>query len=316
MIVKIFKTIGPRTYFTCIFLILFSVLFSFLLENKVAQLFEKWADITSKIFLLISLIVMITLLEMQIKGRKFDGIHMISFPTIYLIFPNLNDLKTIAALQAILLTFGLYVFIKTCHSKNTVKWILDLSLIISITVQFNYFFAIFYLLPLFVFFRRGLKDTKHFLALLLPVLIIPYTLSSLSVILPPKIFNLINPPVLIKPFNIQLMSNADKVWLITLLLSFVISLVQLQKRNRKFLYPELFSGFIYMTFWLFFSIAFGLLGIKTASDQWYVSFIPVAYFFGGFIEKIESDFLKNNLYTILFLGFVIFKLFDHGIISI
>ena len=38
MIVKIFKTIGPRTYFTSIFLIVFAVLFSFVLENKGAFL--------------------------------------------------------------------------------------------------------------------------------------------------------------------------------------------------------------------------------------------------------------------------------------
>tara|TARA_B100001175_G_scaffold282973_2_gene262442 strand:- start:752 stop:1720 length:969 start_codon:yes stop_codon:yes gene_type:complete len=316
MIVKIFNTIGPRACFTSIFLIISSVFFSFLLEKNVAQLLEKWADIISKIFLMISFITMITLLEIQIKGRKIEGIHLISFPTVYLFFPNVYELKTIPILQAILLTFGLYVFIKTRHSKNTGKWILDLSLIISIIVQFNYFFSIFYLLPLFVFFRRGLKEIKNIFALLLPILIIPYTLNSLSVILPSKTFNLINPPVQIKLLNIQLMSNADMVWLITLLLASLSCIVQLSRRNRKLLYPEFFSGFIYMTFWLFFSIAVGLLGLQTASGRWFISFIPVAYFFGGFIEKIESNSLKNNLFTILFLGIVIFKLFDHGIISL
>ena len=316
MIVKIFKTIGPRTCFTSIFLIISTVLFSFLLEKNVDQLLEKWDDITTKIFLMISFITMITLLEIQIKGRKFDGIHLISFPTIYLFFPNVYDLKTISILQAILLTYGLYVFIKIGHSKKTEKRILDLSLIISIIVQFNYVFAIFYLLPLFIFFRRGLKEIKNLLALLLPVLIIPYTLNSLSVILPSKTFNLINPPVQIKLLNIQLLSNADAVWLMILLLTLVICLLQLPRGSRKFSYPELFSGFLYMTFWLLFSIVFGLLGLQTASDRWFISFIPVAYFFGGFIEKIKSDSLKNILFTILFLGIVIFKLFDHGIISL
>ena len=71
-----------------------------------------------------------------------------------------------------------------------------------------------------------------------------------------------------------------------------------------------------MTFWLFFSIAFGLLGLQTSSERWFISFIPVAYFFGVFLENIKSDSLKKILFTTLFLGIVIFKLFDHGIISL
>jgi hypothetical protein len=265
---------------------------------------------------MIAFITMITLLETRIKGRKFDGIHLIAFPTIFLFFPNFYDIKTIPILQAILLTYGQYVFIKILHSKNTEKWIMDLSLIISIIVQFNHVFAAFYLLPLFILFRRRLKDVKHLLALLLPVLIIPFTFNSLSIILPSKTLALINPPVQRKLLNIQLLSNADMVWLITLLLSVLICALQLPRGYRKFSYPELFSGFLYMTFWLFFSIAFGLLGLQTSSERWFISFIPVAYFFGGFIENIKSDSLKNILFTTLFLGIVIFKLFDHGIISL
>ena len=316
MIVKIFKTIGPRAYLTSIFLIISTVLFSFQLEKNGAHLFDQWPRITAKVILMIAFITMITLLETQIKGRKLDGIHLIAFPTIFLFFPNFYDINTIPILRAILLTYGQYVFIKILHSKNTEKWIMDLSLIISIIVQFNYVFAAFYLLPLFILFRRRLKDVKHLLALLLPVLIIPFTFNSLSIILPSKTLALINPPVQRKLLNIQLLSNADMVWLITLLLTVLICALQLPRGNRKFSYPELFSGFLYMTFWLFYSIAFGLLGLQTSSERWFISFIPVAYFFGGFIENIKSDSLKNILFTTLFLGIVIFKLFDHGIISL
>ena len=316
MIVKIFKTIGPSTCLTSVFLIISTVLFSFQLENNGAHLLDQWSRITAKVILMIAFITMITLLETRIKGRKFDGIHLIAFPTIFLFFPNFYDIKTIPILQAILLTYGQYVFIQILHSKNTEKWILDLSLIISIIVQFNYVFAAFYLLPLFILFRRRLKDVKHLLALLLPVVIIPFTFNSLSIILPSKTFALINPPVQRKLLNIQLLSNADMVWLITLLLTVLICALQLPRGDRKFSYPELFSGFLYMTFWLFFSITFGLLGLQTSSERWFISFIPAAYFFGGFIENIKSDSLKNILFTALFLGIVIFKLFDHGIISL
>tara|TARA_B100002019_G_scaffold277658_1_gene277669 strand:+ start:30 stop:839 length:810 start_codon:yes stop_codon:yes gene_type:complete len=265
---------------------------------------------------MVTIISMITLLEIQIKGRIFDGIHLIAFPTTFLFFPTLFDLKIIPILQVILLIHGRYVFIKTLHSKNTEKWILDLSLIISIVVQFNYFFSIFYLIPLIILFQRGLNDIKHVLTLVLPVLIIPFTFNSLSVILPTETFALINPPVQTQLLKIHLLSNGDLIWLSSLLISAVICAVQLPRGYRKFSYPELFSGFLYMSFWLTFSITYGLLGLQTTDDRWFISFVPVAYFFGGFLENIKSDSLKNIFFTVLILAILIFKLFDHGIISL
>ena len=90
----------------------------------------------------------------------------------------------------------------------------------------------------------------------------------------------------------------------------------MSKGNKKFSYPHLFSNFQYMTLWLFFSIAYELLGQETYSERWFISFVPGAYFFGGFLESIKSDSLKNILFTILFLGILLFKLFDQGIISL
>ena len=220
MIVKIFMTIGPRSYLTSIFLIISTVLFSFQLEKNGAHLLDQWPMITAKVILMITFITMITLLETRIKGRKFVGIHLIAFPTIFLFFPSFYNIKTIPILQAILLTYGQYVFLlKSFIPKTQKSGYLDLSLIISIIVQFNYVFAAFYLLPIFILFLRRLKDVKHLLALLLPVLIIPFTFNSLSIILPSKTYALINPPVQRKLLNIQLLSNADMVWLITLLLT-------------------------------------------------------------------------------------------------
>ena len=316
MIVKIFKTIGSRTYLTSIFLIVSTVLFSSAIDKRGAPLIDQWPSILSNVLLMVTIISMITLLEIQIKGRIFDGIHLIAFPTTFLFFPTLFDLKIIPILQVILLIYGRYVFIKTLHSKNTEKWILDLSLIISIVVQFNYFFSIFYLIPLIILFQRGLNDIKHVLALVLPVLIIPFTFNSLSVILPTETFALINPPVQTQLLKIHLLSNGDLIWLSSLLISAVICTVQLLRGYRKFSYPELFSGFLYMSFWLIFSITYGLLGLQTTDDRWFISFVPVAYFFGGFLENIKSDSLKNIFFTVLILAILIFKLFDHGIISL
>lgn len=285
MIVKIFKTIGPRTYITSIFLIVFVVLFSFALESRGAFLLKQWHSILGNILLMVALISLITFLEIQFKGRKLDGIHLSAFPTIFLFLPSVFELKTIPVLQIILLILGQNFFVKILHSKNQEKGMLDLSLTISIIVQFNIVFAIFYLLPLFIFLMRGIKDARFILALILPALVIPFTFNSLSVILPSEFFALINPPIQINPLKFHLLSNGDWVWLTTLLVSVLVCLFQLPGGYRKFSNPELFSGFLYMTFWLLFSIAFVLLDIQTGAEFWAISFIPAAYFFGVFLKK-------------------------------
>ena len=81
MIVKILKTIGPRIYFTSLFLIIFSILFPFLVQKNNGQLIDKWFEISSKIIFIISFISMITILEIKLKGSKFNDIHLIVFPT-------------------------------------------------------------------------------------------------------------------------------------------------------------------------------------------------------------------------------------------
>lgn len=316
MIVKIFKTIDTRTYFTSIFLVISTILFSFFLSKNEASLLGERDYIIGNIILMIALISMMTLLEIKIKARTFDGIHMIAFPTAFLFFPSAFDLKITSILQVILLVYGQFVFINLRHSKNTQKGILDLSLIISLAAQFNNLFSIFYLLPLLILFQRGLKDIKHILALLLPVFIIPFTFASLSVILPPEIFELINPALQIKLLSLQTLYYGDIIWLAFLLTSFIISTIGQSKGNKKFSYPQLFSNFLYMAFWLFFSIAYELLGQETYSERWFISFVPGAYFFGDFLESIKSDSLKNILFTILILGILLFKLFDQGIISL
>ena len=235
------------------------------------------------------------------------------FPWFFFFFPSFNEIKTIPILQVILLTYGQYVFTGILNSKNKEKLLLNLSLIISVISQFNYFFVFFYLL--FIFIHKSLKDFKYLLALILPIIIIPFTLNSFRVILPPETFLHIYPAVQMKILNVQLLSNADMVWLVSLMLTIVICFFQFQKGYRKFSNPELFSRIIYITFWFFFGIACDLLGLQTSSERWFISLIPLAYFFNGFIENTKSNLLKNIFFTVAFFGIIIFKFFDIGLIS-
>ena len=40
-----------------------------------------------------------------------------------------------------------------------------------------------------------------------------------------------------------------------------------------------------MIFWLYISLIIGIFSLQKGEGEWFLSFIPVAYFFGIFIEK-------------------------------
>lgn len=309
MIVKIFKIIGMRTHLTAVFLVFFTVLFSFLTRNNWDWSLDQWPDIFGNIILMISLISLISFLEIKFKARKFNGIHMIAIPTIYLFFPYAFNLEIIPILQVIMLIWGQFIFVDTLYSKNTEKRILDLSLLISVMAQFNNTFLIFYLLPLLILFNRGLKDRKHILAFSLPILLIPFTFRGLAIILPASLTVFINPNFQKHLIQIQSISYGEMVWGGVLFLSVLSCLIQLPRGLIKFSNPEFFSGFQYMIFWLFFSILYGFFGLQTGIERWFISFIPSAYFFGVFLENIKLDSHKNLTFTILVLGIILFKTF-------
>ncbi len=87
MIVNIFKTIGPRTYFTSISLIISTVLLSFFLSKNEPPLLGNIDYIISNVILMVTIISMMTILGTQIKGRQLAGIHMIAFPIAFLFSP-------------------------------------------------------------------------------------------------------------------------------------------------------------------------------------------------------------------------------------
>ncbi len=75
-----------------------------------------------------------------------------------------------------------------------------------------------------------------------------------------------------------------------------------------------YRGFIFMMFWLYISIIMGALNLQKGQGEWFLSFIPVAYFFGIVIEKIKYIKVKNMVIYLLFFIGVIFKLIENNII--
>ena len=71
-----------------------------------------------------------------------------------------------------------------------------------------------------------------------------------------------------------------------------------------------------MSFWFYLSVLIGILGLQIGEGRWLLSFIPIAYFFGIFLENIKSDHTKDFIIVFSILGMMLFKLIDFNIILI
>ena len=58
----------------------------------------------------------------------------------------------------------------------------------------------------------------------------------------------------------------------------------------------------------------GFFSLQKGEGEWFLSFIPVAYFSGIFIEKIKLTKIRNIVIYLLFFIGVIFKLIENNII--
>ena len=73
-----------------------------------------------------------------------------------------------------------------------------------------------------------------------------------------------------------------------------------------------YQGFIFMMLWLYISIIMGFFSLQKGEGEWFLSFIPVAYFSGIFIEKIKLTKIRNIVIYLLFFIGVIFKLIENN----
>ena len=98
--------------------------------------------------------------------------------------------------------------------------------------------------------------------------------------------------------------------IISIFISIISSVLFLPRRFEKVRY----QGFIFMILWLYISIIMGFFSLQKGEGEWFLSFIPVAYFSGIFIEKIKLTKIRNIVIYLLFFIGVIFKLIENNII--
>lgn len=308
MIVKIFNKVGLRAY---VFSFAFSLAAIFLINyckhhkdwslNNIFEILVLWI-----IFALFTLYV--SYLQSKKLSSKLSGIHLLTFPLVFLFFPNGPGLVISKIIIGIILVYSEHLFIKAFFTKPKNKYLFDLSILISIIVLFNKALLIFYVLPFLAAFSQKLFSIKSLIALLFPILFIPFTFYGLAIIAPLDILGPVNYTLKIQPWEYLDQTNADWVWFLILSISIYVTIFKRPKGNEKS------SAFLYMTIWLYSSLFIGFLGLNLGQERWLLSFVPGAFFFGVFIENIRPDRLKNSIIFLGVLFIVFFKLFSFEVL--
>ena len=308
MIVKIFNKVGLRAY---VFSFAFSLAAIFLINyckhhkdwslNNIFEILVLWV-----IFALFTLYV--SYLQSKKLSSKLSGIHLLTFPLVFLFFPNGPGLVISKIIIGIILVYSEHLFIRAFFTKPKNKYLFDLSILISIIVLFNKALLIFYVFPFLAAFSQKLFSIKSLIALLFPILFIPFTFYGLAIIAPLDILGPVNYTLKIQPWEYLDQTNADWVWFIILSISIYVTIFKRPKGNEKS------SAFLFMTIWLYSSLFIGFLGLNLGQERWLLSFVPAAFFFGVFIENIRSDRLKNSIIFLGVLFIVFFKLFSFEVL--
>ena len=308
MVVKIFNKVGLRAY---VFSFAFSLAAIFLINyckhhkdwslNNIFEILVLWV-----IFALFTLYV--SYLQSKKLSSKLSGIHLLTFPLVFLFFPNGPGLVISKIIIGIILVYSEHLFIRAFFTKPKNKYLFDLSILISIIVLFNKALLIFYVFPFLAAFSQKLFSIKSLIALLFPILFIPFTFYGLAIIAPLDILGPVNYTLKIQPWEYLDQTNADWVWFIILSISIYVTIFKRPKGNEKS------SAFLYMTIWLYSSLFIGFLGLNLGQERWLLSFVPAAFFFGVFIENIRSDRLKNSIIFLGVLFIVFFKLFSFEVL--
>ena len=307
MIVETFNKVGLKAY---IYSFSFSLAVIFLINyckhhrdwniNNIFEIFILWI-----IFAFFTFFV--TFLQTKKSSAKVSGIHLFTFPLVFLFFPNGPGLAVSKIFIGLILVYSEHIFIKALFSKSKNKYLFDLSILISMVVIFNIALLIFFIFPIIVVINQKLYGIKSVIAFLFPILLIPFIFYSLATIVP-DLFGLVNNTLNIKLWGYSDQTNGDLVWFVILSVSIYCTIFIRPKGNEKSL------AFLFMTIWLYISFFIGFLGLNLDQERWLLGFVPAAFFFGVFIENMKSDKLKNSVIFLAAIFIIIFKLIDFEVL--
>ncbi len=261
-------------------------------------------------------VLAVTFLESRHSYNNYAAIHLLSFPVVFLFFPHGPGLIVSKIFLGILLIYSKYVYTKVLFSENSAKYLFDLSFIFSLVVAYNKILSFFYLMPILILFNQRHRDIKHLTSLLLPIVFVPLFLTSIYLVSPSSFFDSFYSVLKLNLWNFNAQSNSEIFWFIILTISVFVTFFYKPKSYQRISNPERFSGFFFMSFWLYISIAVGFLGLHVGEGRWFLSFIPAAYFTGIFLRRIKATYTQNILIVLSLVAVIVFKLIDFKILSL
>ena len=315
MIAELFQKTTLKSYFASIIISFLSVLFIHYCKNNG----NLETDFLPKIFIFLILfsgiIFLISYLENKNSVNTFRSIHLLSFPLVYLFFPHGKELVFIKVLIVILIIFSKYSYSRIFNEKKSYLRLFDLSFIIVLLIFYNEVFFLFLIIPITALFHQKCRDLKHLVSFIIPLI----SLSAVLAISEKAIFNKTDFFLNLK-FNINTwkieenLYYSESIWFVLIFIATLSSIIMIPRRFEKVYSKIRYEGFIFMMFWLYISIFMGYFGLQKGEGRWFLSFIPVAYFSGIFIEKIKSYKTRNTIIYLLFSIGVILKLIENRII--
>jgi hypothetical protein len=315
MIVELFQKPTLKAYFTSIILSFLSILFIHYCKNNGALIIELFPRTFIFLILFIGIIFLISYLENKTSANTFRSIHLLSFPLFYLFFPHGKELVFIKVLIATLIIFSKYSYSRIFNEEKSYLRLFDLSFIIALLILYNVYFFLFLIIPITLFFYQKCRDLKHLVSFITPLISLPFVLAISEKFRFKKTDFFLNLNFNINTWKIQ--ENfyySESIWFVSIFIAILSSIIFIPRRFEKVYSKVRYQGFTFMMFWLYISIFMGYFGLQKGEGRWFLSFIPVAYFSGIFIEKIKSHKMRNTIIYLLFSIGVIFKLIENRII--
>ena len=185
-----------------------------------------------------------------------------------------------------------------------VSTIFNLTLV-SVLLIFYDATHFFFLLPLYLFFVLGkLFLLKTLIAFILPLVLVPFFLTTLSLYWAHEAL-ILKWPWVFSPWDIKTNSFADFIWLFFILMSLFLVI---GKENLK--KPRLDLQITFgLLLWVLSALVLGFLFTHDSYSRWDWTFCPTVLLISHVFMKMQSDRLINTLLGIIFVGGILTRIF-------
>jgi len=302
MVTNIFKRLTIRAIITGFFLTYsanFFVLFCRASGNLYNQIF-----IESFFFSLNILLIMIlaAISEARRFNLKFGATHLISFPLCILLFAQGHFVNPQKLIIAFSLLFAANILSKEINKINPVKDFFVLGFIFTSLSYINFNLSLFFSSIILVIIYIPFKQ-KALISILLGILAALSILITISHAITGNIFYT-QPEILgshiFTPFKDN---NSEFVWISTVIIALIASLLMKQKKLQKRSLFDLGNSGNFMSIWLVISIIFRVFDLYEDESKWLLSYIPTAFFIGNIFETLTKERYREILfYSLLFVG--------------